>query len=81
MQKRPAVIDSSCVIAIDAIDSLPLLSLLFSELWIPRAVRDDLFRRRMTKDRIKAALKTYAFVQPCNEYDQAAVDVLQIERR
>ena len=80
MHKRSAVIDTSCVIALEAIDALRLLAVLFSRLWVPKAVREDLFRRRRMKDRIRASFRAYAFVQPCSAYDQGAVDVLLAER-
>ena len=32
------------------------------------------------KDRLKKMLDSYAFLEPCNDYDQGAVDVLLIER-
>ena len=76
MQKHAAVIDTSCVIALDGLDAVPLLAFLFSRLWVPKAVRGELFRRRRMEDRIKTAFDNYAFVQPCNDYDQGAVDVL-----
>ncbi len=74
------MIDTSCVIALDSLDVLPLLTILFSRLWVPKAVRAELFRRRRTKDRIKAAFDSYAFVKPCDDYDQGAVDTLLAER-
>jgi predicted nucleic acid-binding protein len=80
MQKRPAVIDTSCVIALDGLDAVPRLAFLFSRLWVPKAVRGELCRRRRMKDRLKAYFDAYAFVQPCDKYDQGAVDVLLTER-
>lgn len=80
--KRIAVestIDTSCVIALDAIDLIPRLSFLFSRVWLPKAVRAELFRRRRTKDRLRALLDEYDFLQNCDEYDHGAVDVLLIE--
>lgn len=73
-------IDTSCVIALDLVDLLPKLSFLFSAVLIPRAVRSELFRRRRTKDRIQALLRDYSFLQPCDEYDRGAADVLLVER-
>lgn len=81
MAKALGVIDTSCVIALDRLDLLPRLTLLFDEVLIPKAVRTELFRRRLTKDRIRALLREYAFVRLCYEYDQGAVDVLLTERR
>ncbi|HEY1336705.1 MAG TPA: hypothetical protein VGF59_04310, partial [Bryobacteraceae bacterium] len=56
-------------------DLLPRLSLLFSRVLLPKAVRTELFRRRMTKDRLRAILRSYRFIQPCDDYDQTAVDI------
>ncbi|HYM13423.1 MAG TPA: hypothetical protein VEU62_21975 [Bryobacterales bacterium] len=80
MPRPIGVIDASCVIALDALKLLPQLTLLFHRLFIPKAVRHELYRRRLTKNRISALLKEYTFVQPCDDYDQAAVDVLLTER-
>lgn len=74
-----STIDTSCVIALDAIDLIPLLSFLFSRVWLPKAVRAELFRRRRTKDRLRALLDAYDFLQNCDEYDHGAVDVLLLE--
>ncbi len=81
MQKREAVIDSSCVIALDVLRALPLLSFLFSRVHLPKAVRTELFRRRATKDRLRSLLRDYAFLARCDSYDQGAVDVLLVERK
>jgi predicted nucleic acid-binding protein len=80
MQKPCAVIDASCVIALDAISVFPLLAFVFSRVLIPKAVRVELFRRRRTKDRIKFAIRSYQFVQPCDDYDPAVADVFLAER-
>jgi predicted nucleic acid-binding protein len=78
---RPVgVIDSSCVIALDWLNLLPQLALIFDRLLIPKAVRAELYRRRATKHRLKSLLEAYAFIQPCDNYDQTAVDVLMTER-
>jgi predicted nucleic acid-binding protein len=73
---RSAVIDSSCVIALDALDLLPQLAVMFSRLLLPKAVRAELYRRRRMKDRLRALLSREAFLQPCDDYDQGVVDVL-----
>lgn len=57
------MIDASCVIALDALNLLPQLTLLFGRLLLPKAVRAELYRRRLTKDRVKALLREYAFVR------------------
>ena len=77
---RPCTIDTSCLIALDTLGLVPKLSWLFSRVLIPNAVRKELFRRRRMKDRLKKMLDSYAFLEPCNDYDQGAVDVLLIER-
>jgi predicted nucleic acid-binding protein len=68
-------IDSSCVIALDHLNLIPKLSFLFSSVLLPKAVRQELFRRRSTKDRIKSISRNYAFLQRCDEYDQVVVDL------
>ena len=77
MAKPYGVIDASCVIALDAVNLLPQLTWLFGRLLIPKGVRTELYRRRITKDRIKALQREYAqFLVSCDDYDQAAVDIL-----
>lgn len=77
MRKPVGVIDASCVIALDALNLLPRLTWLFGRLFIPKAVRAELYRRRITKDRLRTLQREYAsFVVPCDDYDQVAVDVL-----
>lgn len=80
MRSPKCTIDSSCLIALDHLDLIPKLSLLFSEVLVPKAVRQDLFKRRSTKDRVRALFDQYAFFKPCNEYDKVAVDILLVER-
>jgi hypothetical protein len=53
MRVRRSTIDSSCVIALDHLDLIPELSLLFSIVLVPKAVREDLFKRRVAKDRLQ----------------------------
>jgi hypothetical protein len=72
--------DASSVIALDHLNLLPQLSLLFSRVLLPKAVRSELFRRRSTKNRLRALLESYAFLQRCDDYDNGAVDLLLIER-
>jgi predicted nucleic acid-binding protein len=73
-------IDSSCVIALDHLDLVPQLSLLFSEVLVPKSVREDLFKRRATKDRLQGLFEAYAFFQRCDHYDQGTVNFLLAER-
>jgi len=78
---RPPIctIDASSVIALDHLGLLPQLSVLFSRVLIPKAVRTELYRRRATKDRLQAILDSYAFVERCDSYDKGAVDLLLSE--
>jgi len=80
MRAARCTIDSSCVIALDHLGLLPQLSLLFSVVLVPKAVREELFKRRRTKDRIQLLLDAYAFFQRCDGYDQGAVHFLLAER-
>jgi hypothetical protein len=49
-------IDASCIVALDHLDLIPQLSFLFSRVLLPKAVREELFKRRATKDRLQVAL-------------------------
>ena len=80
MRARRCTIDSSCIIALDHLNLIPKLSLLFSIVLVPKAVREDLFKRRSTKNRLQSFFDTYAFLQHCDEYDRGAVDFLLAER-
>ena len=73
-------IDTSSVIALDHLGLMPQLSFLFSRVLLPKAVRDELFKRRDTKKRVQSMLNSYAFVERCDGYDKASVDLLLIER-
>ena len=73
-------IDASIVVGLDHLNLLPQLSLLFSRVLLPKAVRTELYRRRETKDRLQAILRAYAFIERCDDYDKGAVDVLLVDR-
>jgi predicted nucleic acid-binding protein len=80
MRSRRCTIDSSCIIALDHLQLVPQLSILFSPVLVPKAVRNELFKRRATKDRLQLIFSTYGFFQRCDGYDQGAVDFLLAER-
>jgi predicted nucleic acid-binding protein len=80
MRAPRSTIDSSCVIALDHLNLLPQLSFLFSRVLVPKAVREDLYKRRSTKDRLRSLFDTYAFFQPCDGYEKGTVDFLLAER-
>jgi predicted nucleic acid-binding protein len=80
MRARRCTIDSSCVIALDHLDLVPWLSFLFSIVLVPKAVREDLFKRRETKNRLQSFFDDYAFFQRCDGYEQGTVDFLLAER-
>lgn len=80
MRARRCTIDSSCVIALDHLRLLHLLSFLFSIVLVPKAVREEIFKRRATKDRLLGLFENYAFFQRCDGYDQGTVDFLLTER-
>ncbi len=75
MQPPRCTMDTSCVIALDHLDLLPRLSLLFSQILLPKAVRNELFKQRVTKDRLRSLLRKYGFVVRCDDYDPAAVQI------
>jgi predicted nucleic acid-binding protein len=72
--------DTSSVIALDYVNLVASLSLLFSRVLLPTAVRTELYRRRSTKDRLQAILRSYSFIEHCYNFDKGAVDVLLVER-
>lgn len=80
MRGRRCTIDSSCVIALDHVGLVPSLSVLFNTILVPKAVREELFKRRATKDRLQAIFADYAFFERCDNYDQGAVDLLLLEQ-
>jgi len=47
---------------------------------LPKAVREDLFKRRSTKNRVQAIFESLAFFKRCDDYDKGAVDFLLAER-
>lgn len=81
MRGRRCTIDSSSVIALDLVGLVPLLSVLFASVLVPKAVREELFKRRATKDRLQAIFADYSFFERCDGYDQGAVDILLLERK
>jgi predicted nucleic acid-binding protein len=80
MRAPRCTIDSACVIALDHLNLLPQLSLLFSRVLVPKAVREDLFKRRTTKDRLLSLFDSYAFFERCDGYEKGTVDFLLAER-
>jgi predicted nucleic acid-binding protein len=47
---------------------------------VPRAVREELFKREATEERLQAIFSRYAFFQRCDGYEQGTVDFLLAER-
>jgi predicted nucleic acid-binding protein len=80
MRARRCTIDSSSVIALDHLDLIPQLSVLFSIVLVPKAVREELSKRRRTKDRLRFIFDAYAFFQRCDGYEQGTVNFLLAER-
>jgi predicted nucleic acid-binding protein len=80
MRVRRCTIDSSCVIALDHLELVPQLSFLFSVVLVPKAVREELSKRRATKDRLQRIFDHYDFFQRCDSYDRGTVDFLLAER-
>jgi predicted nucleic acid-binding protein len=80
MRVRRCTIDSSCIIALDHLHLVPKLSVLFSAVLVPKAVRNELFKLRATKDRLQFIFSNYGFFQRCDGYDQGTVDFLLAER-
>ena len=80
MPTRRCTIDSSCVIALDHLNWLRKLPVLFSSVLVPKAVREDLFKRRETKNRIQSLFDEYGFLERCDDYDKGTVVFLLAER-
>jgi predicted nucleic acid-binding protein len=59
---------------------LPQLSFLFSHVLVPKAVREELLKRRATKDRLQSFFSRYAFLERCDGYEKGTVDFLLAER-
>lgn len=74
------MIDSSCLIALDHLDLIPALPFLYSTVLVPKAVRQEIFKRRATKDRVQALFEDFAFFQRCDGYEQGTIDFLLAER-
>jgi len=80
MRSRGCTIDTSCIVSLDHLQLVPQLSVLFSPVLVPKAVRNELFKRRATRDRLQSLFRTYGFFQRCDGYEQGAVDFLLAER-
>ena len=59
---------------------MPELSLLFSIVLVPKAVRSELFKRRETQDRLERIFEDYSFFQRCDNYEQGTVEFLLKDR-
>jgi predicted nucleic acid-binding protein len=80
MRERRCTIDSSCFIALDHLGLVPQLSLLFSHVLVPKAVRYELLKGEHRRDRLDSFFDTYDFFQPCDQYESGTVDFLLAER-
>lgn len=80
---RPArcTIDSSCVVALQHLGLLPQLSMLFSTVLVPKAVRAEISKRRSGKDQLKMIFDEYSFFKRCDDFEKGAIDFLIAERR
>lgn len=74
-------VDSSTVIALDHLDLLPRLSVLFSRVLLPKRVRAELFSLPVRQERLGELSESYRFIENCDDYDEAAVDILFSERK
>jgi len=80
MRARSCTIDSSCLIALDHLDLVPQLSLLFSIVLVPQRVRAEISKLRSARDRLQNLFNAYDFLRRCDGYDQGTVDFLLAER-
>ncbi len=81
MREGRCTIDSSCVIALHHLGLLPQLSMLFSMVLIPKAVREELSKRRVSKDLLRFLFREYALFQRCDDYEKGTIDFLLAERK
>lgn len=72
----PAVLDSSCALALESTGVLPALSMLFSKVYLPVAVRTEIRRRRTTRRRLRRLQSDNVLFVPCNQYDPSAVELM-----
>jgi predicted nucleic acid-binding protein len=79
MRGPSRTIDSSCIFALDLVGVIPLLSVLFQSVLVPKAVREECFKNRSRRDRPQALFDKYAFLERCDSYDRAAADILLLE--
>jgi hypothetical protein len=79
MSARRCMIDSSCVIVLDLSISCPNSVFSFRSCWC-RKRREDLFKRRATRDSLQFFFEAYGFFQRCGCYDGALVDYLLAEQ-
>ncbi len=81
MRLPTCTVDSSAVVALDHLDLLPRLSVMFSRVLLPRGVRAELFSLPGREERLGKLSESYRFIENCDDYDQTAVDILFSERR
>lgn len=81
MRTPRCTIDSSCLVALEHLDLIPQLSWVFDIVLVPRAVREELFRRPETEERLKRLFANFTFFQPCDEYEAGAVEFMLSERQ
>lgn len=80
MRAPRCTLDSSCLIALDHLNLISQLSFVFSNVLVPKGVREEVFKRRGTKDRVQLLFNTYNFFQRRDAYDRGTISFLLAER-
>src|SRR5712691_4707720 len=80
MARRTATIDTSCLIALNHLQLLEKVAILFEKVYIPKAVQQEISRRGGPRRRIRSVLHRFALYQKCSAGDPARVALLLIER-
>ena len=80
MLERVATIDTSVLLSLQCTGMIGAVSLLFNRLLVPVAVRREVAARADRNSTALAALDEFEFLDACDDYDPASVDVLLQER-
>jgi predicted nucleic acid-binding protein len=81
MPRQTATIDTSCFIALNHLQLLEKLSIIFDTVYVPRAVRKELSRRGGPRRQLLSVLRRIALYKRCDVGDHTRVDLLLIEHR
>ncbi|MGA3188867.1 MAG: hypothetical protein ABSF22_17315 [Bryobacteraceae bacterium] len=80
MAERVATIDTSVLLSLQSTGMIGAVSVLFTRLLVPVAVRRELAADGRKNSAAVRALEEFQIFDACNDYDAASVDVLLQER-